>query len=103
TAGEDVRDEQVHHLVRAVVSKVEDDALPLADRREDVVERVLALLRLLEEREAVQATDPALEPLEGHLMGPLGPEDFHRRLLHGRDEVSPGASFRYLVARLHLG
>src|SRR5437660_1879875 len=103
TAGEDVRDEQVHHLVRAVVSEVEDDALSLPDRRQDVVERVLALLRLLEEREAVQATDPALEPLEGHLMGPLGPEDLHRRLLHSRDEVAPGASFRDLIERVDHG
>src|SRR5205814_9516090 len=39
TAGKDVRDEQVHHLVRAIVSEVKDDALPLADRREDMVER----------------------------------------------------------------
>src|SRR5207247_10978088 len=47
-AGQDVRDEQVHHLVSAIVPEIEDDALPLPDRREAMVDRFIALLRLFE-------------------------------------------------------
>src|SRR5437773_12396985 len=36
-------------------------------------------------------------------MGPLGPEDLHRRLLHGRDQVAAGAPFRDLVERVDHG
>src|SRR5256885_8916847 len=99
-AGEDVRDKQVHHLVRAVVPEIEDDALPVADRGEDVMERILALLRLLQERKAVQPADSALEALEGHLVGSLGSEDFHRGLLHGRDEIAASAPFRDFIQRV---
>src|SRR6266568_5029637 len=96
-AGEDVRDEEVHHLVGAVVPEVEDDALPLPDRGEDVVERVLPFFRLLEEGEPVQSADSALQALQGHLVGPLRPEDLHRGLLDRRDQVPPRTALCDLV------
>src|SRR6059036_3327915 len=68
---EDVRDEQVYHLVRPIVSEVEDDALPRADCREDVGECVFALLHRFQERQTVEPADAPLETLQGHLVGSL--------------------------------
>src|SRR2546426_1351694 len=68
---EDVRDEQVDHLVRPIVSEVEDDALPCADRREDVSECVFAFLQRFQERQTVEPADAPLETLQGHLVGSL--------------------------------
>src|SRR5881296_785753 len=96
-AGKDVRDEEVHHLVRAVVPEVEDDALLLPDRGEDMVERVLSFLRLLEEGESVQPPDSALQALQRHLVGPLRPEDLHRGLFDRRDQVPPRTALCDLV------
>src|SRR5438876_6951989 len=99
-AGEDVRDEQVDHLIRPVIPEVEDDALPVADRREDVRERVFGLRHGLEERKAVEPADPPLETLEGHFVGPLRSEHFHRRVLDGRDQVPAPARLCDLVQRV---
>src|SRR3989454_1346361 len=96
-AREDVRDEQVDHLVRPVIAEVEDNALPVADRPEDVGKRILGLRHGLQERESIEPADPPLQALEGHLVGPLRSEHLHRRVLHGGDEVPASASLRDLV------
>src|SRR6266571_2981503 len=95
--GENVRDEEVHHLVRPEVPAIEDDALALPDRREDLVERILAFFRLFQEWETVESSDPTLETLERHLMGPFRSEDLHRCVLHRRDQIAARASFRDFV------
>src|SRR5256712_12944115 len=102
-AGKDVRDEQVDHLVRPVIAEVEDDALPVADRPEDVGERILGLRHRPQEREPIEPADPPLQALERHLMGPLRSEHLHRRVLHGGDEVPASAALRDLVQRVDHG
>src|SRR3989441_4136594 len=99
-AGKDVRDEQVDHLVRPVIAEVEDDALPVADRAEDVGEGVLGLRHRLQEREPIEPADPPFQALKGHLVGPLRSERLHRRVLHGGDEVPASATLRDLVQRV---